>query len=143
MGGAHPHAEKERMGCKPNPGFVLPTGKQRHQSDCCIQELKPHDCLLLHNCYVRPLRLMLFTMCNSNYIMLYQNKSGVRLATRPLFLRVRTGAAHLNWTRTSGHSVMTQRREAGQALSTTSVSSLTAVSELRLMYTYTSPLSHD
>ena len=27
--------------------------------------------------------------------MLYQNKSGVRLATHPLFLRVRTGAAHL------------------------------------------------
>ena len=42
-----------------------------------------------------PLRLILFMTCNSNYIMLYQNKSGVRLATRPLFLRVRTGAAHL------------------------------------------------
>ena len=23
MGGARPHAEKERTGCKPNPGFVL------------------------------------------------------------------------------------------------------------------------
>ena len=38
---------------------------------------------------------MLFMTCNSDYMMLYQNKSGVRLATRPLFLRVRTGAAHL------------------------------------------------
>ena len=49
----------------------------------------------LHNCYVTPLRLMLFMTCNSDYIMLYQNKSGVRLATCPLFLRVRTGATHL------------------------------------------------
>ena len=38
---------------------------------------------------------MLFLTCNSDYIMLYQNKSGVRLATCPLFLRVRTGATHL------------------------------------------------
>ena len=86
MGGAHPRAEKERTGCKPNPGFVLPPGKQRHQSDCSIQELKARGCLFLHNCYVTPLRLMLFMTCNSDYIMLYQNKSGVRLATRPLSL---------------------------------------------------------
>ena len=47
-------------------------------------ELKPRGCLFLHNCYITPLRLILFMMCNSDYIMLYQNKSGVRLATCPL-----------------------------------------------------------
>ena len=30
---------------------------------------------------------MLFMTCNSDYITLYQNESGVRLATRPLFPR--------------------------------------------------------
>ena len=60
-------------------------------------ELKPRGCLFLHNCYITPLRLILFMMCNSDYIMLYQNKSGVRLATRSLFPpRVRTGTAHLS-----------------------------------------------
>ena len=44
--------------------------------------------------------------CNSDYIMLYQNKSGVRLATRPLFLRVRTGAAHLQIAQSCSHSLL-------------------------------------
>ena len=59
MGGARPHAKKERTGCKPNPGFVLPPGKRRHQSDC--SRLRTEATWLpffLHNCYVTPLRLI-------------------------------------------------------------------------------------
>ena len=37
MGGARPHAENGRSGCKPNPGFVLPHEKRRYQSDCSIE----------------------------------------------------------------------------------------------------------
>ena len=41
---------------------------------------------------------VMLMMCNIDYIMLYQNKFRVRLATcnrYPSLLRVRTGAAHL------------------------------------------------
>ena len=74
MGGARPHAEKERtrvasltpdLFCRPENG-----GTNQIAVDL-DSELKPRGCL--YNCYVTPLRLMLFMTRNSDYIMLYQN----------------------------------------------------------------------
>ena len=83
---------RERTGCI--PGFVLPPGKRRHQSDCSIQ-IKHVARYVTHAArYVTPLMLMLFMTSNSGYIMLHGTNPGLGLQP-VLSLRVRTGAAHL------------------------------------------------
>ena len=81
--------KRERIASLTPDLFCRPENGGTMQSDCSRLKTEATWLSFLHNCYVTPLRLMLFM--TSNYITHYQNKSGVRLATRPLFLRVRTG----------------------------------------------------
>ena len=107
MGGARPHARKERTGCKPIPGFVLLPEKWRH----FVKHLPPDAVIFWPSNF--------FSKNTTNVCMLTEklegqnttttgqmldkvppffwrlNKSGYKLATRPLFSRVRMGAAHL------------------------------------------------
>ena len=93
MGGAHPHADRERTGCKPNPGFVLPPIRLQYSNGLLVKHVARYVTHAAH--YVTPLRLMLFMTSKSDYIMLYGRNQELGLQT-VLSLRVRTGAAHLS-----------------------------------------------